>query len=124
MSKILVICPIGLGNFIMATPALAGLDKYSTKQDLHLLALKPGIREMGQACGWFSTVHFWDPDKEPLFTGITLLLKLRSEKFDISLCLFPTGHWKFALFAAFAMTVPYYLVARFIGPEFPSIFGG
>ena len=32
--------------------------------------------------------------------------------------------WKFALFAAFAMTVPYVTVAYFLGPEFPSIFGG
>jgi lactate permease len=32
--------------------------------------------------------------------------------------------WKFALFAAFAMTVPYLAVALFLGPEFPSLLGG
>ncbi|MCY4263681.1 MAG: L-lactate permease [Gammaproteobacteria bacterium] len=32
--------------------------------------------------------------------------------------------WKFALFAAFSMTIPYLIVARFLGPEFPSMFGG
>lgn len=32
--------------------------------------------------------------------------------------------WRFALAAAFAMTVPYFLVARFLSPEFPSIIGG
>ncbi|MFH1739788.1 MAG: L-lactate permease [bacterium] len=32
--------------------------------------------------------------------------------------------WKFALFAAFSMTIPYIIVANLIGPEFPSIFGG
>ncbi len=32
--------------------------------------------------------------------------------------------WKFTLFAAFAMTVPYLLVAYFLGPEFPAMFGG
>jgi lactate permease len=32
--------------------------------------------------------------------------------------------WRFALFAAFAMTVPYLLVALLLGPEFPSIAGG
>jgi lactate permease len=31
--------------------------------------------------------------------------------------------WRFALLAAFAMTVPYALVARFLGPEFPTMFG-
>jgi lactate permease len=32
--------------------------------------------------------------------------------------------WKFALFAAFAMTVPYVAVAAVLGPEFPSLLGG
>ena len=53
------------------------------------------------------------------------------------LCVFLTGFygknrsfleglkaWKFALFSAFAFTVPYLLVATFLGPEFPSIVGG
>ncbi len=31
--------------------------------------------------------------------------------------------WRFALFAAFAMTIPYMTVAYFIGPEFPTIIG-
>jgi lactate permease len=34
------------------------------------------------------------------------------------------GAWKFALFAAFAMTIPYVAVAAFLGPEFPSLLGG
>ena len=32
--------------------------------------------------------------------------------------------WRFALFAAVAMTVPYWLVATYLGPEFPSLLGG
>lgn len=32
--------------------------------------------------------------------------------------------WRFALFAALAMTVPYVAVAYLLGPEFPSILGG
>lgn len=32
--------------------------------------------------------------------------------------------WRFALFAAFSMTIPYVLVAYFFGPEFPTIVGG
>jgi len=31
--------------------------------------------------------------------------------------------WRFALFAAFAMTIPYLTVAILLGPEFPSILG-
>lgn len=32
--------------------------------------------------------------------------------------------WKFALFGALAMTVPYLIVANTLGPEFPSMIGG
>lgn len=32
--------------------------------------------------------------------------------------------WRFALFAALAMTIPYLLLAFALGPEFPSILGG
>ncbi len=32
--------------------------------------------------------------------------------------------WKFALFSAFSMTIPYVIAAHIFGPEFPSIFGG
>ena len=31
--------------------------------------------------------------------------------------------WPFAIFAALAMTIPYYVVAVTLGPEFPSLFG-
>ncbi len=31
--------------------------------------------------------------------------------------------WKFAIFAAFAMTIPYVIIARTLGPEFPSLLG-
>ena len=34
------------------------------------------------------------------------------------------GIWKFALFSGLAFTVPYILVAIFLGPEFPSLLGG
>ncbi|UJW57124.1 L-lactate permease [Bacillus sp. A116_S68] len=32
--------------------------------------------------------------------------------------------WKFAIFAGLSFTLPALIVARFLGPEFPSIFGG
>jgi lactate permease len=32
--------------------------------------------------------------------------------------------WKFAIFASLSMTLPYLAVAIFLGPEFPSLFGG
>ncbi len=34
------------------------------------------------------------------------------------------GAWKFALLAGFSYTIPAWLVAKTLGPEFPAIFGG
>jgi len=31
--------------------------------------------------------------------------------------------WKFAIFAALSMTIPYVVIAQFLGPEFPSLLG-
>ena len=32
--------------------------------------------------------------------------------------------WPFAIFAGLCFTIPYFLVAKFLGPEFPSLIGG
>ena len=32
--------------------------------------------------------------------------------------------WRFALFSAFSMTIPYLIVANLLGPEFPALLGG
>lgn len=32
--------------------------------------------------------------------------------------------WPFAIFAGLAFTIPYFLVAKYLGPEFPSLVGG
>jgi len=83
----------------MATPALWGLKNLlKPKGRLSLLALKPGIQELAENSGWFDNVYFWDPDKEPLLKGLKLLSTIRQNQYDLSLSLFPTGHWKFALF--------------------------
>lgn len=34
------------------------------------------------------------------------------------------GVWRFAIFSAFAMTIPYIIVAATLGPEFPALLGG
>jgi len=100
--KTLIICPIGLGNFIMATPAIELLSRQIGRENLHLLALKPGIKAMAEATGYFAEVHSWDPDKEGMGRGLGVLKGLRSMQFDYSLSLFPTGDWKFVLFGFLA----------------------
>ncbi len=94
----LVLCPIGLGNFLMATPALKALSRGVGPDRLTLLALKPSIADMANASRLFGRVLAWDPDQEGLGRGLALLRTLRSQGFAHSLAFFPSSHWKFTAF--------------------------
>jgi lactate permease len=65
-------------------------------------------------------LHFFGGALIPLFL-VAFLTKLfgKNKSFSEGLVV-----WPFAFFSAFAMTVPYFLVGTFIGPEFPSMIGG
>jgi ADP-heptose:LPS heptosyltransferase len=108
--NVLIVCPIGLGNFIMATPAIRRLHNALTDFSelyaidgepfqLHLLSLKSGITEMGRESDLFSSIYTWDPDKESIAKGMQVLWELRQQNFSHVLALYPTAHWKFCLFA-------------------------
>ncbi len=100
-AKTLVICPIGLGNFMMMTPALQHLSQHLGKAHLHMLALKPGIRQMAEATGYFNKVFHWDPDKESLSRGLAVLRRFRQEQYRNLVSLFPSPNWKGSLFSRF-----------------------
>jgi lactate permease len=67
-----------------------------------------------------ATVHGLVGVLIPLFM-VSLLTRFfgESKRFSDGLAI-----WPFAIFAALAMIVPYWLTAWFLGPEFPSLFGG
>jgi heptosyltransferase III len=96
--RTLVLCPIGIGNFIMATPALKVLSGELGPARLSFLALKSGIGAMARASGLFGNVYTWDPDREGLLKGVSLLAQIRRADFTHSLALFPTSHWKFSAY--------------------------
>lgn len=98
-TKVLVICPIGLGNFIITTPAFQHLSQHLGSAPLHLLALKPGIRQMAEATGYFGKIFHWDPDREPLRQGLAVLNRLRQERYQKLVSLFPSPNWKGSLFS-------------------------
>lgn len=97
--KTLVFCPIGLGNFLMAMPALACLSRDLGPENLGLLALKGGIRDLARGSGLFGEIFFWDPDKEGKVAGLRALGRIRAAGYRHSVALFPTSHWKFGAFA-------------------------
>lgn len=76
---------------------------------------------MLRAISWrVATLHVIAGFVVPMFVVTSLTRGFGSRpSFREGLCL-----WKFAIFAALAMEVPYLALAMFLGPEFPSLFGG
>lgn len=98
--RTLVLCPIGIGNFIMATPALRAVSRAVGPERFDLLALKGGIAAMARESGLFGRVHAWDPDTQGPMHGLRCLRDIRRSRYTHTLALFPTVHWKFSLFHA------------------------
>ncbi len=93
-SSILVLLPIGIGNVIMATPALRALSREVGAGRLSVLALRPSTAAMARSSGLVSSTYGWDPDTDGLGKGLALLRQLRTLRFSHSLALFPSATWK------------------------------
>lgn len=85
---------------------LAGLN-LSFNQYLHQIAI------------WVAMIHAIVGTVIPLFL-CALLTRFFGEEKSVKHGL---KAWPYALFASFSFTVPYYLFAYFLGPEFPSLLG-
>ena len=114
--------PVSFGA--VGTPILVGVNKGLAGDE----SVKTAVREMGfgQWDGFLAFVGF----------KVALLHAIVGMLIPLLLVVFMTRFfgknksareglavWPFALFASFALTVPYVLVAGFLGPEFPSLLG-
>ena len=114
--------PVSFGA--VGTPILVGVNKGLAGDE----SVQTAVREMGfgQWDGFLAFVGFKVALLHAIVgTLIPLLLVVVMTRFfgkNKSACE-GLAVWPFALFASFALTVPYVLVAGFIGPEFPSLLG-
>lgn len=115
--------PVSFGA--MGTPMLVGISTG--------LSADPTMASFAQAQGFGEWSHFIGEIAARVAlihavtgTFIPLLVVATMTRFFGKNRSFYEGFavWRFALFAAFAMTLPYWLVATLLGPEFPSMFGG
>jgi lactate permease len=115
--------PVSFGA--MGTPILVGVGTgLSADPNMADYALSLGYSDWEEFLGFIGTkvalIHAIAGTFIPLFVASIMTRFFGADRS------FADGFkiWKFALFAAFSMTVPYYLVATTLGPEFPSMFGG
>ena len=107
----------------IGTPVLVGSTGLNTEIVQNYVAARAsasGPSTWGSIAWWAALLHFAAGTLIPLFIS-SFLTGFYGERRS-----FVEGlkAWRFALFSAFAMTVPYLLVAFFLGPEFPSLIGG
>ena len=122
--------PVSFGA--VGTPILVGVDK-GLSTDSSVVSAAPQVHAYIEANGWADWHEFlamigWRVAVLHAVAGILVPLLLvcimtrffgRNRSFSEGLEM-----WRFAVFAAAAMIVPYLLVAIFLGPEFPSLIGG
>ena len=115
--------PVSFGA--MGTPILVDVNNgLSADPAMAAYALERGFAEWDQFLAFIATkVAFLHAIAG---TFIPLLVASIMTRFFGKNRSFADGFkvWKFALFAAFSMTIPYVIVAYQFGPEFPSMLGG
>jgi lactate permease len=115
--------PVSFGA--AGTPILVGVNTgLSADESIRLYATELGFSGWSpflSMIGWkVAFLHAVTGTVIPLFV-VCLMTRYfgRNRSFHDGLAV-----WKFAVFAAVAMTGPYFAVAYWLGPEFPSILGG
>jgi ADP-heptose:LPS heptosyltransferase len=95
--KILCICPIGIGNYVLCYPAFHRLKNSMPNASLHLLALREGIAQIAENDPLWNDITVFDPTKirRNVFAALKILNNLRIRHFDASLNFFPSNTWQY-----------------------------
>jgi heptosyltransferase II len=100
--KILCICPIGIGNYLLVYPACALLRKTLPQAELHLLALRGPIVEIAGRDPLWDHIHVIDPTQtKSIADRWGFVSRLSKEKYDASLSFFPSNRWEYNLLPFF-----------------------
>ena len=96
--KLLCICPIGIGNYLLFYPACKLLKDFRPETELHLLALRKQIADFAEGDPLWERVHIIDPTRERSPGKIaSFIWGLRRERFHTSLSFFPSNTWQYNL---------------------------
>ena len=93
--KVLCICPIGIGNYLLTYPACYAIKQAQPAFSLHLLGLRHGISDFARNDPLWNDIHIFDPThlKNRPLKKVPIIHSLRTQHFDASLCFFPSNTW-------------------------------
>ena len=89
--KILILLASGIGNSILFSPTLKELRKKYPNSKIDIFAYKKPFAEPFVGSNLIDNVY--------TYSGLKTILKLRKNKYDISITAFPSNRWQFNLFA-------------------------
>lgn len=96
--KLLCICPIGIGNYLLFYPAVQMLKACRSDVELHLLALRKAIKDFADGDPLWNEIHVMDPSKiHGAKQKLSYIKNLASHNFDASLSYFPSNRWEYNL---------------------------
>jgi heptosyltransferase-2 len=100
--KILCICPIGIGNYLLCYPAFSALKRSLPGSSVHMLALREGVAALARGDELWGKVHVFDPTKLPgdIWSVVKSIAGLRAQKYDVCLNYFPSNTWQYHLLPA------------------------
>jgi ADP-heptose:LPS heptosyltransferase len=119
--KLLCICPIGIGNYLLFYPACKLLKKYRPEISLHMLALRKPIADLGKGDPLWDKIHIIDPTTaKGLRQKINFIKTMRSESYNASLSFFPSNTWQYNLFP-FLAGIPQRYAFRYLFKKMASL---
>jgi lactate permease len=107
----------------VGTPILIGIGSSLDTQEIYKTLLDAGMSygDFLHMVGIWTAVQHAIPGILLPLLAVIMLTKFFGEKKSIRDGL---AIWPYALFSGLCFVIPYILVALFLGPEFPSLFGG
>ncbi|OGS34655.1 MAG: hypothetical protein A2293_03025 [Elusimicrobia bacterium RIFOXYB2_FULL_49_7] len=119
-NRLLAICPIGIGNFLLLEPALRHLKQTAPTLHLGLLCLKPEIARLAARYSFIDEILSIDAKAQNGFLQKLSYIKTLRGRFDASLAFFPTNRREYNLLP-FLCAIPERFAFRYASQRFNSL---
>lgn len=103
--SILVLALSGIGDALMASPAIRALRTRFPAARIDLLTMFGGVADIYRENTAVSNVLFWNFLKENPLASLKFVLGLRARRYDVSMVVFPANRW------------PYNVISRLVGAK-------
>ena len=95
--KCLIFFTVGIGDSLMVTPALESLRPFTDEFDFDALVMSSPVRDIMSGNEFFNKIHFIDFLNNSSMKSFFEIIKLRKEKYDTSILVFPSNHFKYQI---------------------------